>query len=297
MASAPVLLLGCGRWGRNILRDLASLGRSVIVVDPSEQARELAAPLARSTHADLKFEERFAGVIVATPATHHVAAIESVARWETPIFVEKPLATCIRDAERALALAGDRLFVMDKWRYHPGVEALAALAASGEFGPVRALRTWRLGLSHGHDDVDPIWTLLPHDLAIVRDILGSLPVAMNAIAERADGRLLGIEARLGTDPMCVLEISSGRPQRRRRVEVLFATAVAVFDDARDAAIEIRSEEGVRKIAVRNEPPLRREVAAFLRYLDGGAPPKSSARDGVEMVRRIAELRALAGLDG
>lgn len=297
MATEPVLLLGCGRWGRNILRDLVSLGRPVIVVDTSEEACALAAPLAQATHRDLDFDQRFAGVIVATPASHHAAAIECVAPWKTAIFVEKPLATSVADAERAVSLAADRLFVMDKWRYHPGVEALATLAASGEFGPVRALRTWRLGAGYAHDDVDPIWTLLPHDLAIVREILGCLPDATGAFAERADGRLCGIDARLGTDAACVLEISTGRPEHRRRVEVRFANATGVLDGACDTAIEIRSVKGVRTIDVGNEPPLRRELDAFLKYLDGGPPPKSSASDGVEIVRRIAELRTLAGLDG
>jgi predicted dehydrogenase len=297
MAPEPVLLLGCGRWGRNILRDLVSLGRRVIVVDTSEEACAQATPLAQATHRDLDFGERFAGVIVATPASHHAAAIERVAPWKAAIFVEKPLATSVADAERARSLAGDRLFVMDKWRYHPGVEALAKLAASGEFGPVRALHTWRLGTGHAHEDVDPIWTLLPHDLAIVREILGCLPAAAGAVAERIDGRLSGITARLGADPTCLLEISAGRVEHRRRVEVHFAGAVGILDRARDTAIDIRSEKGVRTIAVGNEPPLRRELEAFLGYLDGGAPPKSSASDGVEIVRRIAELRTLAELDG
>src|SRR5215831_2161391 len=124
MQSAPVLLVGCGRWGRNILRDLVSLGRPAIVVDPSAEARQAAAPMARATHADLDIEEDVCCVIVATPATRHIGVIERAARWQRPIFVEKPLATRIEDAERALELAGDRLFVMDKWRYHPGVEAL-----------------------------------------------------------------------------------------------------------------------------------------------------------------------------
>jgi predicted dehydrogenase len=297
MPPEPVLLLGCGRWGRNILRDLVALGWPAIVVDPSEEARSLAAPLARAVHRDLEFDERFAGVIVATPASHHAAAIEGVAPWKTPIFVEKPLATSVADAERALSLGGDRLFVMDKWRYHGGVEALAMLAASGEFGPVRALHTWRLGTRHGHDDVDPIWTLLPHDLAIVREILGFVPAAAEAVAERTDGCISGMTARVGNDPDCVLEISAGRSEHRRCIELIFDTAAAIVDGARDTAIEIRSEKGVRTIAVSDEPPLRRELEAFLGYLDGGAPPRSSARDGVEIVRRIAELRALAGLDG
>jgi len=297
MASAPVLLVGCGRWGRNILRDLASLGQSVIVVDPSAAARAAAAPLARAIHPELDIEERVSGVIVATPATRHIDVIERVARYRTPIFVEKPLATRSDDAERAAALAGDRLFIMDKWRYHAGIQALGALARSGELGPVRAIRTWRLGWGHSHEDVDPIWTLLPHDLSIVREILGSLPAARHASAERGLGGVWGIAARLGTDPACSVEISARRPEHRRRVEVGFDAAVALFDGARESTIEIRSDAGARTIAVEADPPLRRELEAFVNHLDGGPAPKSSAREGVEAVQRILELRRMAGVDG
>jgi predicted dehydrogenase len=297
MPPSPVLLVGCGRWGRNILRDLATLGRPTIVVDPSPEARETAAQLARATRADLAIGEPVAGVIVATPASDHAAGIERVAHFGAPIFVEKPLACRVEDAERALALAHDRLFVMDKWRYHPGVEALAALARGGELGPVRAIRTWRLDWGHAHADVDPVWTLLPHDLSIVREILGELPPAVDAIAERVSGRVWGIAARLGSDPRCVLEVSARRPERRRRIEVAFEDAVAVLDGSRDTLVEIRSDAGTRTIDVGDEPPLRRELAAFVNHLDGGPPPKSSGRDGAEAVRRIGELRRLAGLDG
>jgi predicted dehydrogenase len=295
MASAPVLLVGCGRWGRAILRDLGVIGQSTIVVDPSAEALAAAAPFALATHRRLDVHEELSGVIVATPATDHVATIEQVARFEKPIFVEKPLATRTEDAERAEATAGDRLFVMDKWRYHPGVEALGALAQSRELGPIRAIRTWRLGSGYAHEDVDPIWTLLPHDLSIVREILGVVPPAIDAFAERGD-RVWGMTARLG-DPVCVLEVSAHRPEHLRRIEVVFDTAVAVLDGARDTAIQLRSDGGERSIGVCAEPPLKRELQAFVRHLGGGLPPKSSGRDGVIAVTRICELRRLAGLDG
>jgi predicted dehydrogenase len=297
MALSPVLLVGCGRWGRNILRDLAIIGQPTIVVDPSPEALDAAAPLARATRGRLDIHEHVAGVIIATPAMDHVTMIEQVAQLQVPIFVEKPLATRIEHAERAVALTGNRLFVMDKWRYHPGIEALGALARSGELGPVRAIRTWRLGWGHSHEDADPIWTLLPHDLSIVREILGVVPPAVNAMAERGTDRVWGMTARLGPDPMCVLEVSARRPEYRRRIEVVFDTAIAVLDGARHTLIEIRSDDGQRTISVGDEPPLRRELEAFVSYLDGGSPPKSSGRDGVEVVRRISELRRLAGLDG
>ena len=292
----PVLLVGCGRWGRNILRDLTTIGQPTVVVDTSIEALAAAAPLALATCRTLDIRERVAGVIIATPAADHLVTIEQVAPLEVPIFVEKPLATRAEDAERAVALAGDRLFVMEKWRYHPGIEALGALARSGELGPVRAIRTWRLGWGRSHGDVDPIWTLLPHDLSIVREVLGFLPPAIDAIAERGADRVWGMTARLGPDPMCVLEASGRRPEHRRRVEVAFDAAVAVLDGGRDTAVEIHSDGGLRTIDVGDEPPLLRELRAFLGHLDGGPPPKSSGRDGAAVVRRICELRRLAGLD-
>ena len=48
----------------------------------------------------------------------------------------------------------------------------------------------------------------------------------------------------------------------------------------------------REIAT--ELPLLRELRAFVKHLQGGPPPRSSATEGALAVRRIAELRALAG---
>ena len=56
----------------------------------------------------------------------------SVARWRHTDCRRNRSRPVPEDAERALALTGDRLFVMDKWRYHPGIEALGVLARSGE---------------------------------------------------------------------------------------------------------------------------------------------------------------------
>jgi hypothetical protein len=47
-------------------------------------------------------------------------------------------------------------------------------------------------------------------------------------------------------------------------------------------------------AISTELPLLRELRAFVEHLDGGPPPRSSAAEGVEIVRRIAELRSMAG---
>ena len=84
---------------------------------------------------------------------------------------------------------------MDKWRYHAGIQALAELARSGELGPVLGLKTRSLAWGSKHTDVDCIWTLLPHELAIGLEILGQLLDPAWATVEKGfDGSVLGMTA-------------------------------------------------------------------------------------------------------
>ncbi len=72
--------------------------------------------------------------MVATSTISHAAVIESVLERGVPVFVEKPLTPDLADAERIASRGGGLVFVMDKWRYHPGVEEMGAIARSGELG-------------------------------------------------------------------------------------------------------------------------------------------------------------------
>ncbi len=127
--------MGCGAWGRYILRDLVSLGCEVPVVARSERsvanAREGGAATIVGSIEELP---EVAGVVVATPTSSHAEVVEEALGLGVPVYVEKPLTDDAAAAERLAAQAPDRLFVMDKWRYHPGVEALAELARSDELG-------------------------------------------------------------------------------------------------------------------------------------------------------------------
>lgn len=168
-------LVGCGRWGRLILRDLRALDCGVTVVarsdDTARRAQDGGAAVVRSID-DLP---EVAGVVVAVPILAHPEVVESVLGLGVPIFVEKPLAADPTWAETIVARAGDRVFVMDKWRYHPGIESLRDIARSEELGAVVALETVRTGWGNPNDDVDGVWHLAPHDLSIVNEILGYIP--------------------------------------------------------------------------------------------------------------------------
>ena len=91
-----------------------------------------------------------------------------------PIYCEKPFTTDVDDAEELVAAAPTSLFVMHKWRYHPGVLALGELARRGDIGRVQGLTTERLQWGEGHGRTDVVWHLAPHDLSIGLELLGGL---------------------------------------------------------------------------------------------------------------------------
>jgi predicted dehydrogenase len=302
-AQPRVALVGCGSWGKHILRDLLSLGCDVSVVARSDEssgrAREAGASRIVGSIAELPGVD---GAVVSTPTTTHAAVVEELLPLGVPLYVEKPLTDEPASARRLAEAAPDRLFVMHKWRYHDGIRALAEIARSGELGPVTGLRTTRVGWGNPHGDVDGVWMLAPHDLSIALEILGTIPEPRAAVAERSDGLVTGLVGLLGTEPWAAVEVSIAHGERRREVRLVCRDGVALLPDAYSNHVvvtrgrlqrDVTREDERRPIS--NELPLERELRAFVEHLRGGPPPLSSAADGAAEVAAIGRLRELAGL--
>lgn len=296
-------LVGCGLWGQAILRDLVALGCRVAVVDIDPGRREVATKLgAVAVLGATSGLPSLDGIVVATPATTHAAIVEDVLGRGIPVFCEKPLTTDANPARRLLALGAGRLFVMHVWRYHRGVRRLAAIARSGELGPVQSLRTERKNWTSPRLDTDPVWTLVPHDLTIALAILGGIPVPVSARVEVVGGRAVSMLAVLGEAPFVLLDCSTRFAGKRREIRLHCRNGVAVLPDADSPFIEIlRADDPpdaaprVEREALEGEPALLAELRAFVDHLRGGPPPPTDASEGVAVVEAVETLRRLAGL--
>jgi predicted dehydrogenase len=301
MKPRPVLaLIGCGRWGVHILRDLVSLGCEVHVAAASAATRECAlAGGAASFRHRVEDLPAVDGAVVAVPTVWHADIIRRLIPRGIPIFVEKPMTPDAKEAKELAAELSGRLFVMDKWRYHPGIEALRDIAHAGELGPVIGLSTWRLDWGSPHADVDAVWILAPHDLSIALEILGHIPEPRAAVAESSAGRLRSLSAILGWDPWLRMEVSELYPRKRREVRLHMRDGTAVLADGYDTHVEITRRSPaddaprVENRLVGDAMPLYRELEAFVGHLAGGPAPKSSAAEGAEIVDVLARLRVLA----
>lgn len=299
MSGSRVALVGCGRWGRHILRDLRSLGCEVPVVARSaESGRRAREGGAARVVESLSGLGEVDGVAIATPTSTHAAVTEEALALGVPVFVEKPLTADAASARRLAAAAPDRLFVMDKWRYHPGVRELARIAASGELGEVVGIHSRRVTLGHRYSDVDTVWIHAPHDLAIALEVLGELPAPRWAVPELVGGELAGLTAIYGEAPWMVLEVSTLAPAHRRELRLVCEGGVAQLDGGyADSVVVARagaiSEEEAERRPIEGELPLLAELRAFVEHLRGGPPPLSSAAEGAAMVALVEETIALA----
>jgi len=299
----PVIgLIGCGNWGANILRDLRSLGCSVIVVGPgAETQARAAAGGATLAFSDVDALPDVDGIVVASPSGTHMAVVDEVLERKVPVFVEKPLSLSLDAIERLARVAPGRVFEMHKWRYHAGIEELARIAASGELGEVVGLRTFRLDSGMRPDDVDAVWHLAPHDLAIALEILGGLAPARAAVADCHAGVVSGLLGILGEDPWLVVELSIRARDYRREVQLLGRDGMAVLPSPMASSLTLvrAAPSDGRPITeqrpISGELPLLRELRAFVDHLEGGPPPRSSLSEAAEVARAITELRSLAGL--
>jgi predicted dehydrogenase len=299
-----ILLVGCGQWGRYVLRDLVSLGCEVTAVARSEASRTRAAQYgARQIVGSIDAAGAADGAVIVTATSTHAPIVEQLLSRNIPIYVEKPLTASIPDAERLVALGGERIFVMDKWRYHPGVNMLAHIARSGELGPVVGVQSTRVGWGKGESDVDAAWHLAPHDLAIALEILGELPPPRCAVAEMVGEEVSGLIGMLGTRPWVTLHVSEKRRKHFREVRLACRDGVAVLADSYSDKIVITRYDGPQVDGlpqpearpISSEMPLLRELRAFVEHVNGGPPPRSSAADALTIVRTIAALRSLAGV--
>jgi predicted dehydrogenase len=183
-------LLGFGYWGPNLARCVCEADgcRLVGICDPTTEALARAGrryPAARllADWRSLVTDPDVDAVVVATPVrTHYELAAAALAAGKH-VLVEKPMTATVEEAEAlidAAARANLVLMVDHTFVYTPAVQKIRQIIASGELGEVYYYDSTRINLGLFQSDVNVVWDLAVHDLAILRYVLDDHPVAVSA---------------------------------------------------------------------------------------------------------------------
>ena len=311
--SIQVALVGFGPWGRNLARNLHSLGALACVceVDPSgRQAALRLYPQALVVESPEQVPAHMA-VVVAAPAAQHARLAALFLGRDQHVFVEKPLALHVEECPPLLELArakGRVLMVGHLLHHHPAVIALDQLVQQGALGRLLYMYSNRLNLGRIRREENSLWSFAPHDIAVMLRLTRSMPAKVTATGgyflhpQIADSTVTHLTWDSGVQAH--IYVSWLHPFKEQRLVVVGQDAMAVFDDRLPLDQKlvlyrhgVQWTDGIPQ-PVKAEPeavplpadePLRREMQAFL---DAIADPRQPiVADGAEGLRVLTVLDA------
>jgi predicted dehydrogenase len=328
-----IAVIGYGYWGPQIARNFAALdnARLVAVCDCKEERLALARaqhPCARcvTDAAELLGDSSIDAVAIATPVSSHFTLAAAFLAAGKHVLVEKPLAASSAQARSLVSAAADNrrvLLVDHTYLYSSAVQTIDAMLMRGELGEVFYYDSVRINLGRFRSDVDVLWDLASHDLAILdylfEDAPTSLQVAGFMHGQEEPCPLAYLTLRWGERRIAQIHVSWLAPVKIRRTLIGGSRAMMVYDDlAPDTKLRIYDHgiaEFDRSGAQLDEPlqwrtgyrsgemraplltlaePLHGLVEHFIACIVTGCPPRSGGGSGARVVAWLeAAQRSLA----
>ncbi|MBW4477854.1 MAG: Gfo/Idh/MocA family oxidoreductase [Tolypothrix brevis GSE-NOS-MK-07-07A] len=184
-----IAVIGVGRWGVHLLRNFLEHPDVNVAAVVDHHPERLAAVkqqfnldinvVLTTQWCELKHLPGLQAVVIATPAITHYSLIADALRWGYHVLAEKPLTLDPIECQELCQLAEQLnliLMVDHTYLFHPVVERGQTVVQSGKLGDLRYGYASRTHLGPVRQDVDALWDLAIHDIAIFNNWLGQIPV-------------------------------------------------------------------------------------------------------------------------
>ncbi|MBE9176989.1 Gfo/Idh/MocA family oxidoreductase [Oculatella sp. LEGE 06141] len=188
-----IAVFGAGRWGTHLVRNFLKHPQAqvVAIVDPHRDrlyalARQFGLDQQTALLTDWQTALDCPGleaVAIATPATTHYSLTEAALQRGYHVLVEKPLTLELAESLRLCRLAEQQhcqLVVDHTYLFHPAVQRGRVAVQQGALGAIRYGYAARTHLGPVRQDVDALWDLAIHDIAIFNHWLGERPLQVQA---------------------------------------------------------------------------------------------------------------------
>jgi UDP-2-acetamido-3-amino-2,3-dideoxy-glucuronate N-acetyltransferase len=317
-----VAVIGCGYWGKNIVRNFAELGALRAVCDSyaplaAAMSSQFSAPAVSLE--EIESDPSVQGVAIASPAPVHAELATRFLKAGKHVFVEKPVALEMADAATlvTLARAQNRLLMVGHLlQYHPGFLRACALVEAGQIGALRHVYSNRLSFGKVRTEENVLWSFAPHDISMILRLAGSVrPVGVSAFG--------GGHISPGIEDFCTvnLRFESGitahifvswqHPFKEQRLVAIGGKGAIVFDDTapkdkklalyrNSAVIEngqpVLSKADAEYVPFEDGEPLRNECQSFLNGMSNPASVFTNGEEGLRVLDVLsrAELSMRAG---
>lgn len=185
MSNIKISVIGCGYWGKNLVRNFSELGVLHSVCDANHALANVASQVYGVPALSLEqvMQSDVDGVVIAAPAAQHYDLAQKALKVGKHVFVEKPLSLKIEDAKKLcdLAFQTDRkLMVGHLLQYHPAFLELKQLISKGNLGRLQYIYSNRLNLGKFRNEENILWSFAPHDISMILGLAADLPETVYA---------------------------------------------------------------------------------------------------------------------
>src|SRR5215813_12327812 len=304
---------GCGYWGKNLVRNFHQLEALAAIHDTNPQIAAAMSAQYGAPALDLDgilSRCDIPAVVIAVPAEAHGSLVRRALDAGKHVFVEKPLALDLSEAEDLCALAeANRLILMvgHLLQYHSGFLKLKELTASGALGRLLYIYSNRLNLGKLRREESILWSFAPHDISMILALAADLPDEVwttgACYLHRTIADVTTTHLRFTSGINAHVFVSWLHPFKEQKLVLVGDRAMAVFDDCqgwdkklqlfphtvewRDQ-IPIPNKAAAMPIPLVVREPLTEECHHFL---DGIANHAAVRTDGVEGLKVLRVLDA------
>jgi UDP-2-acetamido-3-amino-2,3-dideoxy-glucuronate N-acetyltransferase len=307
-----IAVVGCGHWGKNLVRNFSELGALCSISDPnSEIADQYASQynMKKSSFTEILNDPNIKGVVLAVPAKLHASMAIEAMNKNKHIFVEKPLAMNEVEAEAMIATAEKnkvRLMVGHLLQYHPIFKTIKEYVGAGKIGEINYIYSNRLSFGKVRTEEDVIWSFAPHDISMILSLTGQEPEYVNtnstSILQKNIIDIATIQLQFKSGLKSHISVSWLHPYKEHKLVIVGQSAMLVFDDTKTwhekmalYPFKVFSSKNLinlqntnaQYVKVNEEEPLKRECQHFIDVVEKDIQPLTDGAEGLRVLKVLS----------
>lgn len=306
---ANIAVAGCGYWGKNLIRNMSQLGALAAVCDANRAQAETMAKeykVPAKSWEEVLADKAIAAVMLPVPAPlHYKMAMEALEAGKH-VFVEKPMAMQIREAEAMCAKAnreGRILMVGHVLQYHSAYIEMTRWMRERKLGKLHYIYSHRLNLGKVRTQENCWWSFAPHDISMALGLSDSAVKSVFATGTEA------IQKGIADMTTTHIEFADGlkahimvswlNPTKEQRLVVAGEKGMLVFDDGQPweskllyyphtidlsgKAPEVTKADA-QPVKIEQSEPLKEECLAFIKAIETNKNPVTDGAEGLAVLR-------------
>lgn len=306
-----VAVVGCGIWGRNIVRNFYNLNVLHSVCDLDDENLKMIKDSYHDVNTVKDFNEiinnpEIKALCIVTPSHTHFKLVKTALLKGKHVYVEKPISTSadetleLKETARKMNV---KLLVGHLLLYHPAVNRLKMLIAEGVLGKIKYVQSDRLNINYFKNDRSVMWDLAPHDVSMIAHVTGSNPLkVLNATGAASEFEniydITHLTIQFENDIIGHVSDSWIHPVKRVSLLVRGEKATAILDDTlQEGKLKVydnnkNSQKDIEVFDYLEIEPLKLECQHFLNCIQNDKTPRSDGENGYMIVKVLEEAEQM-----